>query len=62
MVNYVINAIGMFMLWFYIFRRKKLYDDYVQQWIPKTCMTMQIKHGLPISFSKNESFFSKGQY
>ncbi len=31
MVNYVINAIGMFMLGFYIFRKKKLYDDYVQQ-------------------------------
>ncbi len=31
MVNYVINAIGMFMLRFYIFRREKLHDDYIQQ-------------------------------
>ncbi len=43
MVNYVIIATGMFMLGFYIFRRKTLYDDYIQQWIPKTCMAMQIK-------------------
>lgn len=31
MVNYTINATRMFMLRFYIFRREKLHDDYIQE-------------------------------
>jgi hypothetical protein len=40
-VNYVVNAIGITLPGFYIFREKRIHDDYIQFYKPRTCMAMQ---------------------
>jgi hypothetical protein len=42
-VNYVVNVTGTTLLGFYIFRREKIRDNYIQVYKPRTCMAMQSK-------------------
>ncbi len=39
-VNYVVNAIGITLLRFYIFRGERICDDYIQLYKLRTCMAM----------------------
>jgi hypothetical protein len=43
--NYAINVVGGFLPGFYIFKGKRLKDDYIKLYKPNTCMVMQKKHG-----------------
>jgi hypothetical protein len=43
MVNCVVNVTSASLLRFYIFRGKRLWDDYIQLYKIETCMVMQSK-------------------
>jgi hypothetical protein len=59
-VNYVINAIGDFLLSFYIFGGQWITDNYIILCNAGTCMTMQTKAWMTsFLFKKKLSFFKK---
>jgi hypothetical protein len=39
-INYVVNAIRTTLLGFFIFKGKKIWNDYIQFCKPRTCMAM----------------------
>jgi hypothetical protein len=58
-INCVINAIGITMPRFYIFRRERIHDNYIQLCKPGTCMAMQPKAWMTTFFFKEFLFFFK---
>jgi hypothetical protein len=61
-INCVINAIRTSLPWFYIFRGKKIQDDYIQHYKTITYMAMQLKTWMITFLFKEFLFFPKGQY
>ncbi len=58
-VNYVVNAIGDILLWFYIFKGEQLRDDHIQLCKPGTYMAMQKKAWMTSFLFKKILSFSK---
>ncbi len=58
-VNYVVNVVGITLLWFYIFRGKTKCDDYVQLCKLRACMAMQLKAWMTTFLFKEFLFFFK---
>jgi IS4 transposase len=59
-VSYVVNAIRTTLPWFYIFKRKRICNDYIQLCKPGTCMAMQSKAWMTtFLFKEFLSFFKR---
>jgi hypothetical protein len=59
MVNCVVNAIGTSLPRFYIFRGKRIRDDYIQHYKPITYMVMQLKTWMITFLSRSFCLFQK---
>jgi len=59
-INYVINVVGTTLLGFYIFRRERICDGYIQRYRLGTCMVMQSKAWMTtFLFKEFLSFFKR---
>jgi hypothetical protein len=58
-VNYVVNVVGTSLPRFYIFKTKKICDDYIQLCKLGTCMAMQSKAWMTTFLFKEFLFFFK---
>jgi hypothetical protein len=58
-VNCVVNATRTSLLGFYIFRRERIHNDYIQLCIPNICMAMQSKTWMTTFLFKEFLFFFK---